>query len=62
MPRVSISRNRKINLGNYESEDIFVSLAVDIEDTTTVEETMLRVKNMLDKEVSVKLKELGRTE
>lgn len=30
-PRISVSMNRKINLGNYESTDIFVSIAHDQE-------------------------------
>jgi len=31
-PRVTFSRSEKINLGNFESKDIFVSISIDLDD------------------------------
>jgi len=36
-PRVSVSISRKVNCGNYESTDIFVSLACDSEDLEAID-------------------------
>lgn len=52
-PRVSISMSRKINLGNYESTDIFVSLASDVDsDGTIIDKLMCQVEAMLDTKVA----------
>jgi len=31
-PRVTISRSEKVNTGNYTSQDIFVSMSIDLDD------------------------------
>lgn len=31
-PRITISRSEKINTGNYTSQDIFVSMSIDLDD------------------------------
>lgn len=52
-PRVSISMSRKINLGNYESTDIFVSLASDVEEGgAIIHSIMEKVQRMLDAKVA----------
>jgi hypothetical protein len=47
--------SRKVNLGNYESEDIFVSLACDVEDSTTIAATLAKVEALLDEQVKTRL-------
>lgn len=51
VPRLSVSMSRKINLGSYESTDIFVSLAVDMTDEGLVGKTLDKVEKILNKKV-----------
>lgn len=59
-PRISVSMSRKINLGNYESQDIFVSLACDSNDLNSIEvEAYLdQVEKILNEKVNCVIKSL----
>lgn len=50
---VTVSRSRKVNLGNYESEDVFVSVTVPVsaDYLSTYNEAMAFVEQQLDAEV-----------
>ncbi len=54
MIEITISRNRKVNRGNYESEDVFAAIKVTILDTDSIPKKMLelneQVRAFVDKE------------
>lgn len=54
-PSMSMSISRKVNLGNYESADVFVSIQGITEDTTP--EQIDSLLDMQDKIVYAKLRE-----
>lgn len=56
LPRISVSFSRKVNLGNYESADIFVSLA---DDNGDIETLLTKCQEVVDRKVKDLLKEGG---
>jgi len=56
VPRVSVTMSRKINLGNYESTDIMITLSNDVTDIGVISETIGSVEELLNKKVGELLK------
>ena len=51
--RVTYSESIKVNIGNYESKDVFVSLSTDVESTESVSDALLRAKQFVRPELRV---------
>ena len=58
-PRITVSTTRKINLGNYESQDVFVCLVdVPVDASEELIENMLLTGEKAVKAISARLKGL----
>lgn len=52
LDRITYSESIKVNIGDYESRDFFVSLSTDVQKGETVEDAILRAKKIVQPQVT----------
>ena len=55
---VTFSESEKVAIGDYESQDVFVSLTDAVQDDETIEEAYKRVKKIVKKQVNKEAKKI----
>jgi hypothetical protein len=45
--RITYGETVKVNIGNYESRDIFISLSTDVESSETVDQAIVRARKII---------------
>ena len=51
--RVTYSESIKVNIGDYESRDFFVSVSSDVQEGETVKDAIIRVKKQVQPQVNL---------
>lgn len=50
--RVTYSESVKVNIGDYESRDIFISVSTDVQKKETVDDAILRAKKIVQPQIT----------
>ena len=64
LPRITVSLSEKINMGNYESKDVFISISqdlpmdFDVEDKTALKDVSISMFNSVRESLNTQINEI----